>query len=77
MEQEISAMWAQVVATAGVGVLQCGLIGWGLWEMRQSGARRDRQLDALLKGLERQGETTAQAFTQQGQVLAELLRRTA
>ena len=77
MEHQITAMWAQVVATAGVGLLQCGLIAWGLWQMSQSGARRDRQLDGLLKGLERQGETTAQAFTQQGQVLAELLRRSA
>ena len=66
--------------------------------MEEVGARRDREIDELGKGLrqqgemmtevlqglrrqgqalERQGEAMTQAFTQQGRVLAELLRRTA
>ncbi len=67
MEQPITAMWAQV----GVGLLQCALIGGGLWLMSQTGKRRDIQLDAMTKALERQG----QALERQGEVLAELLRR--
>ena len=66
MEQQISAMWAQVWVTAGVGLLQCALIRGGLWMMKRSGERRDRQLDQQDTALDRQG-----------QVLVELLRRTA
>ena len=65
MEQQITAMWAQVVATAGVGLVKCGLIAWGLRLLSRSGERGDRQLDVMTKALERQGD-----------VLAELLRRT-
>ena len=28
-----------------VGIAQCSLIGMGLWQMREAGQRRDRQLD--------------------------------
>ena len=66
MEQHIAAMWAQVWVTAGVGLLQCGLIAGGLWMMKRSGERRDRQLDIMEAAQHRQGD-----------VLAELLRRTA
>ena len=62
MDHQIIATWARV----GVGVGQLVLIGWGLWQMSQSGKRRDRQLDVMTK-----------ALTQQGEVLAELLRRSA
>ena len=54
-----------------MGLLQCALIGGGLWLMSQTGKRRDIQLDAMTKALERQG----QALERQGEVLAELLRR--
>ena len=50
--------------------------------MKAAGKRRDREIDELGKGLqqqgralERQGAAMTQAFTQQGEVLAELLRR--
>jgi uncharacterized membrane protein YciS (DUF1049 family) len=73
MEQQISAMWAQVWVTAGVGLLQCALIAGGLWMMKLSGERRDRQLDLMEAAQREQGEV----LRQQGDVLAELLRRTA
>ena len=38
-------MWARV----GVGLLQCVLIGGGLWLMSQTGKRRDIQLDAKVR----------------------------
>ena len=37
MEQQITAMWAQVVATACVGLVKCGLIAWGLRLLSRSG----------------------------------------
>ena len=43
---------ASVVTAAVVGLAQCGLIGYGLWMMRQTGERRDRQLDRQEKALE-------------------------
>ena len=43
---------ASVVITALVGLAQCGLIGYGLWLMRQTGERRDRQLDRQEQALE-------------------------
>lgn len=43
--------WTEVVA-AGVGLVQCGLIVWGLWMMREAGERRDRQLDRQEQALE-------------------------
>ena len=36
--------WTEWVA-AGVGIIQCGLIAWGLLLMSRAGRRRDRQLD--------------------------------
>ena len=62
MDHQIIATWARV----GVGVGQLVLIGWGLWQISQSGKRHDRQLDVMTK-----------ALTQQGEALAELLRRSA
>ena len=61
----------QVWVTAGVGLLQCALIGWGLWRMGVASKERNRQLD-------QQGEVLAgvgQALARQGEVLGELLRR--
>lgn len=71
MEQQISAMWAQVWVTAGVGLLQCALIAGGLWMMKRSGERRDRQLDLMEAAQREQGA----ALERQGEALAELLRR--
>ena len=69
MDYEIITVWTQVArvfATLVVGGAQCGLIWWGLKQMGQASDQRNRQLD-------QQDE----ALRQQGQVLAELLRRTA
>ena len=75
MEQQISAMWAQVWVTAGVGLLQCALIAGGLWMMKLSGERRDRQLDLIEVAQREQAERQGAALERQGEVLAELLRR--
>ena len=48
---------------SGVGL---GCIVWGLFQMQAAGERRNKEIDVLGKALERQGE-----------VFAELLRRTA
>ena len=87
MDHQIIAIWAQV----GVGLGQLILIGWGLWQMNKASDARNRQLDIMEAGqreqaealgkigqaLDRQGEAMTKALTQQGEVLAELLRRTA
>ena len=66
---------------SGVGLIA---ILVGLVRMKEAGARRDREIDELAAAFRKQGEAMTQAFTQQGQalerqgeVLAELLRRTA
>ena len=73
--------WTDVAAVT-VGFLQVGLIAWGLRQMGKSSKERNRQLDQqaetlgkIGQALDRQGAAMTQAFTQQGEVLAELLRR--
>ena len=113
--EAVTALQIQAAAagsTSWVEILQVGISGGGLIailvglkRMGEAGARRDREIDELGKGLrqqgqalERQGAAMTQALTQQGQalerqgemmaqalqglrqqgeVLAELLRRTA
>jgi len=88
-----STSWVEITQ-AVASVVGLGCIVWGLFSMKAAGARRDREIDALVesmrentrtvgRGLERQAAAMTQAFTQQGQalerqgeVLAELLRRT-
>ena len=95
MEPPIIAAWAQVFATLVVGLVQCGLIAWGLRQMGKASEERNRQLDimeaaqreqsqAMTQAFTQQGAAMTQALTQQGQalerqgeVLAELLRRSA
>lgn len=75
MEHEIIAVWAQVAqvfATVLIGGGQLGLIGWGLHRMRVASEERNRQLDQQAETLGQIG----QALRDQGQALAELLRRT-
>ena len=71
-----------------VGIVGMIAIFVGLVRMKEAGERRDKEIDVMAKNmqestrvigqaLERQGAAMTQAFTQQGQVLAELLRRTA
>ena len=57
--------WVEIaqLLVSGVGL---GCIVWGLFQMQAAGDRRNKEIDMLGKTLERQG-----------QVLAELLRRTA
>ena len=68
MESEFF-QWGQLVI-GGAGLLVSGVglgcIVWGLFQMQAAGDRRNKEIDVLGKALERQGE-----------VLAELLRRTA
>lgn len=73
MDHEIVAMWVQTLSS----VVGLGCIVWGLFSMKAAGHRRDREIDELAAGLRKQGEAMTQAFTQQGEVLAELLRRSA
>ena len=71
------AAWAQVWVTAGVGLGQLLLIAWGLRQMGKASQDRNRQLDMMEAAQRKQTDAMTQAFTQQGEVLAELLRRTA
>ena len=72
MEQEPVGMWAR----AGVGVSQLTLIAWGLRQMSQASADRNRQLD-ILDIMEAHQEAQSQALERQGRALEELLRRNA
>ena len=73
MEQQIIATWAQVIVTLGIGLGQIGLIAYGLRQMSKASEARNRQLDIQAETLGKVG----QALDRQGDVLAELLRRTA
>ena len=55
-----------VVVSGTVGLGQIGLIAWGLRQMGKASDARNRQLDSM-----------EAAQRQQGEVLAELLRRSA
>ena len=75
MEQQITAMWAQVAATAGVGLLQCGLIAWGLRQMGRASDERNRQLDIMEANQRDQGQAlrqVGQALDRQGQALQQV-----
>ena len=92
--EAVAALQLQAAAagsTSWIEVAQLAISGAGLAailialaRMKESGQRRDREIDELAAAFRRQGEAMTQAFTQQGQalerqgeVLAELLRRTA
>ena len=64
--------WVEIaqLLVSGVGL---GCIVWGLFQMRAAGKRRDREIDELGKGLQQMGN----GLERQGEVLAELLRRSA
>lgn len=52
--------WTDIVtalAAVGIGLLQTGLIAWGLWQMRVSSRERNRQLDAIAETQRVQMET--------------------
>ena len=73
MEHQIISTWAQVIVTLGIGLGQIGLIAYGLRQMSKVSEVRNRQLDIMEAAQRRQGD----ALERQGEVLAELLRRTA
>ena len=64
--------WAEIAAL-GIGFGQLLVIIGGLWMMNKASNIRNRQLDIMEANQREQG----QALRQQGEVLAELLRRTA
>ena len=73
-------LMAGQILVSGIGVVA---IFVGLVRMKEAGERRNREIDELAAAFRQQGEAMTQAFTQQGQalerqgqVLAELLRRT-
>lgn len=76
MEQQLIATWARVA----VGVGQLVMIGWGLRQMGRASEERNRQLDIMEANQRDQGQALrqiGQALDRQGEVLAELLRRSA
>ena len=66
--------WVEIaqLAVSGGGLFA---ILVGLKRMGEAGHRRDREIDELAAAFRKQGEAMTQAFTQQGEVFAELLRR--
>ena len=42
------------VASFIIGLFQCGLIGWGLWQMHRASNERDKQLDQQAERLNQQ-----------------------
>lgn len=79
--------WTEIAGpavSAAVGFGQIGLIAWGLRQMRLSDERWDRQLDLMETAQREQSERLGTALgrqgaalERQGEVLVELLRRTA
>ena len=49
--------WGDIIALS-VGLVQCSLIAWGLWLMRQSAGHRDRQHEENMAALRQQGEAS-------------------
>ena len=76
VQHEITSLgYVQAWIALGVGVMQCGLIGWGVFVMQGSTASRDATLLALQnqgEALKNQGEALRdqrEAFQNQGEVL--------
>ena len=47
--------WGDIIALS-VGLVQCSLIAWGLWLMRQSARHRDQHHEETMAALRQQGE---------------------
>ena len=76
VQHEMTSLgYVQAWIALGVGVMQCGLIGWGVFVMQGSTASRDATLLALQnqgEALKNQGEALRdqrEAFQNQGEVL--------
>lgn len=63
----MDAAWAQVWVAAGIGVLQCGLIWYGLRVMGKASDQREQQLA--------ENRTMMATLTEQTAALRELLHR--
>ena len=77
MEQEIVAMWAQVFVALVVGLVQCGLIAWGLRRMGIASEERNRQLDQQAEVLGKIGQALdhqGAALDRQGEMMTEALQ---
>ena len=79
-QQGIWAVYIQAGAALLVGLMQCGLIAWGINKMDVSNQRRERQEaqaearhEETILALQQQGE----ALKQQGEALRTLIERTA
>ena len=74
-----STTWGEI-AQIFVSIIGLGGIFWGLGQMQQAGKRRDKEIDVIAENM-REGvqalKQQGQALERQGEVLAELLRRTA
>ena len=68
--------WVEIaqLLVSGVGL---GCIVGGLFSMKAAGKRRDREIDLLAENMRESTRVVGQALERQGEVLAELLRRTA
>ena len=73
MQAQVTAQYVSAVISAVIGAGQIGLIWYGLRRMSVASEQRDRQLDQQGEAL---GEIS-RGLTQQSEVLAELLRRSA
>lgn len=66
-----STRWVEVaqlvLSGAGLAAILIGLV-----RMKEAGARRDREIDELGKGLQQQAAAMTQAFTQQGETLGKI-----
>ncbi len=67
------ATYAQAGVAGLVGLVQCGLIAYGLKMMQRSNADRQRQTDLA----EKRHEESMLALHQQGEALRTLIERTA
>ncbi len=47
--------WEDIIALS-VGLVQCSLIAWGLWLIRQSARHRDQHHEETMVALRQQGE---------------------
>ena len=70
--------WGDIIALS-VGLVQCSLIAWGLWLMRQSARHRDQQHDETMAALRQQGEAlrnVSEGIREMGEGIREMIART-
>ena len=78
-----SPRWVEIaqlgISGGGLVISGAGLVAIlvGLKRMGEAGQRRDREIDELAENMRESTRVVGQALERQGEVLAELLRRTA